>query len=640
MTMPRPIRLALGVTLALSVGLGWGWYRQARERASASRSPAPAAPERARVVAKAAAPAPAALPLLLQAQRTLDTLHAGLTRLEGYVGVEVQDPIAGEGITIVRTVAGTPAATAGLRAGDAIAAADQVPVTTVAKLAEYVRGQGAGKRLALTVKRAGKALEVTLDLGERPGAVGDAPPVNPAKARRDVTAAVEQLAAGGPASLPVLRGMVTDGQRGASDRIVALLAAGRIDQKAAAQTAAALAANEEDADPSARALALFQLADWDREAGATRALDLLEHRQLDLRLAAAGVLRATADPRAIPRLRALLDDPTPLGRAVAGEVLAAVGDAAQVAPLLERQLADASPLVRLSALRQLAGLGTTDYSGFVPSNQETWAMLNGPQLVPAGLAPASASPRLPAMGVDRLIRFLEDPSDAVAATAAAALCQLLDQDRGQSEIPGALLDALAQLERPISTVRKTELLALAQQIQREVVQDQVTNAAHVEQVTEQLLVARTSDPDRLVASRAIEALGMYGSDRSAARLAELTLDPNAAGELRQTAAEALGAPANGGTKEGRERLLSRIVAGLSPQRDFDLWSQAVLSLGKNYRMAPYYEESLVRSWIEVLEHPGVAPGAAEAALELLSGASSPLAKRAVLRHRKTRGILV
>jgi hypothetical protein len=134
-------------------------------------------------------------------------------------------------------------------------------------------------------------------LGQAPGAA----PASGGEARRDGAAAIDRLAAGGPASL---RGMVADAGRPAVDRLIVLRAAGRVDRQAGAEAPAARAGTERE-----------------------------------------------PDPRAVSGVRALVDDPTPLGgwSRARSSPLAGVADPA---PLLERRLGEPSPLGRLSARRQ------------------------------------------------------------------------------------------------------------------------------------------------------------------------------------------------------------------------------------------------------------------------------------------------
>jgi HEAT repeat protein len=584
-------------------------------------------------------------------------LRADLVRGEGYLGVEVSEGAAGsaEGsaITILRSLGGTPAASGGLRSDDVIEAVDSVPVAGTAKLVEYVRGKRAGQRLALSVTRQGKPLHVEVELAARPdvtagqGGADGKPggPLHAGKSHADVNAAVERLAAGGAATLPVLRGWIADAELEVRDRMVALKAAGKIDRNAAVEAAADVAGGE--GDPTARALALFQLAEWDRQKASRQAVELLGDRSLDLRLAAAGVVRATGDTAAVPRLRALLEDPTPLVRATAASVLGWLGDPQETAALLEQRLRDPSPLVRLAALEQLTGSAAAGYSRYVLRNADLWAVLNGPRLVPGPSGdPAAKHPMaaLPAaLEPGRLLALLADPSDGVAAMATAALHRHLDRYQNQNAaVPAAFLDALGRLDRQsASPVRQTQYLALAHHLQRSVAQGFVTNGEEAERATEKILLPATRDPDPVVARSAVEALGFHGSADAAGRLQELVLDPASAPELRKTAIRTLGAAAaSEETAEARERLLRSMVADLSPQRDFDLWAEATLSLARNYRTAPYYEDSLIRALIDVLEHPRADPETVKAALELLSDSSSKLARRAVERHRKTRGVLV
>ncbi|MBD3782922.1 MAG: trypsin-like peptidase domain-containing protein [Micrococcales bacterium] len=91
-----------------------------------------------------------------------------------YLGVYPQDGSASDGTAtragaeITKVGAGTPAAKAGLRAGDVVVALDGDPVDGAQSLVGYVREQTVGSTVTLTVLRDGKSIEVKATLVATP----------------------------------------------------------------------------------------------------------------------------------------------------------------------------------------------------------------------------------------------------------------------------------------------------------------------------------------------------------------------------------------------------------------------------------------------------------------------------------------
>jgi S1-C subfamily serine protease len=71
----------------------------------------------------------------------------------------------GAGARVVSVQGGSPAADAGLRAGDVVTAIDDRPVTTSTELTAAVRSRQPGDTVSLTVRRNGKAQTVEVTLG-------------------------------------------------------------------------------------------------------------------------------------------------------------------------------------------------------------------------------------------------------------------------------------------------------------------------------------------------------------------------------------------------------------------------------------------------------------------------------------------
>lgn len=96
----------------------------------------------------------------------------------GWLGVEIQsvtDEIAAalgrqdrQGALVARTMEGSPAAKAGIRAGDLILSLDDEPVEEVKDLSRAVAEIRPGTRMSLTVQRQGAEKVLTLTIGEMP----------------------------------------------------------------------------------------------------------------------------------------------------------------------------------------------------------------------------------------------------------------------------------------------------------------------------------------------------------------------------------------------------------------------------------------------------------------------------------------
>jgi len=95
------------------------------------------------------------------------TLIAGGTVRHAYLGVLIGDaPNGGAEITQVKP--GTPAATAGLKRGDVVTAANGKSLENADALTEVVTSHSPGQKLTLTVRRDGSTRQITITLGTQP----------------------------------------------------------------------------------------------------------------------------------------------------------------------------------------------------------------------------------------------------------------------------------------------------------------------------------------------------------------------------------------------------------------------------------------------------------------------------------------
>ncbi len=108
--------------------------------------------------------------------------YHNLGREHGYLGVSLRDLTVqlgdyfgvedGEGALIEEVNADTPAAEAGLQAGDVILQIDDEKIDDVADVTSYLRDKDPGDEVAVTVLRKGKDKTFEVKLGETSGALG------------------------------------------------------------------------------------------------------------------------------------------------------------------------------------------------------------------------------------------------------------------------------------------------------------------------------------------------------------------------------------------------------------------------------------------------------------------------------------
>jgi putative serine protease PepD len=108
-----------------------------------------------------------------EALPVIDALRAqagGQPRTEGFLGVELDDRVdGGQGAVIKSVDPGTPAATAGVEAGDLVVAADGSSIDGATGLIATIRDLGPGDSITITVVRDGVRIDLPVTLAERPG---------------------------------------------------------------------------------------------------------------------------------------------------------------------------------------------------------------------------------------------------------------------------------------------------------------------------------------------------------------------------------------------------------------------------------------------------------------------------------------
>jgi putative serine protease PepD len=105
-------------------------------------------------------------------KRVAQTLIAGGKVQHAYIGVYVGNPrgTANGGARIARVVPGTPAAKAGLKAGDVVTAFNGKRIANPSALTAAVTAAKPGEKVTLTIRRDGATKQISVTLGVQPAA--------------------------------------------------------------------------------------------------------------------------------------------------------------------------------------------------------------------------------------------------------------------------------------------------------------------------------------------------------------------------------------------------------------------------------------------------------------------------------------
>ena len=101
-------------------------------------------------------------------KKVADTIISGGKVQHAYLGISVGDTTSGSGAQIERVVSGSPADTAGLKAGDVITAIDGNTVASANDLTAGIGSRAPGDKVTLTITRNGSTKSVVVTLGVRP----------------------------------------------------------------------------------------------------------------------------------------------------------------------------------------------------------------------------------------------------------------------------------------------------------------------------------------------------------------------------------------------------------------------------------------------------------------------------------------
>lgn len=98
----------------------------------------------------------------------VDTIIAGGKVQHAYLGISVNDAANNGGATVASVVAGSPAASAGLKAGDVITKVDSATIASANDLTAAISAHAPSDKVTVTLTRAGATKTIDVTLGTRP----------------------------------------------------------------------------------------------------------------------------------------------------------------------------------------------------------------------------------------------------------------------------------------------------------------------------------------------------------------------------------------------------------------------------------------------------------------------------------------
>jgi putative serine protease PepD len=107
-------------------------------------------------------------------KRELGQLEAGKTVSHAYLGVATTDSTGTTGALVTSVSSGSPAASAGVKAGDLITAVDGKSVTGPSDLVSAIAAHHPGDKLTLTLRRGASSVTATATLGRQPATLNRA----------------------------------------------------------------------------------------------------------------------------------------------------------------------------------------------------------------------------------------------------------------------------------------------------------------------------------------------------------------------------------------------------------------------------------------------------------------------------------
>jgi putative serine protease PepD len=102
-------------------------------------------------------------------RQVVPILKKGGSIRRAYLGVQTQTPTTGSGAEVASTVAGGPAALAGLQVGDVIKSLGGQRIADPTQLSTIVSNKQPGDRVSVVVERGGASRTIDVTLGTRPG---------------------------------------------------------------------------------------------------------------------------------------------------------------------------------------------------------------------------------------------------------------------------------------------------------------------------------------------------------------------------------------------------------------------------------------------------------------------------------------